>query len=90
MPELPEVETVRRTLQQLVVGKTVERVTVRLPRIVQHPDDIEIFAALLVGETIRSVERRGKFFTLHLRSLYARLPSADGRPIRGLPFRRTP
>ncbi|MED4599167.1 DNA-formamidopyrimidine glycosylase [Paenibacillus validus] len=61
MPELPEVETVRRTLQQLVVGKTVERVTVRLPRIVQHPDDIEIFAALLVGETIRSVERRGKF-----------------------------
>ncbi|WP_159881571.1 DNA-formamidopyrimidine glycosylase [Paenibacillus puerhi] len=64
MPELPEVETVRRTLQQLVVGKTVERVAVLLPRIIQRPDDIQMFAALLEGETIRSVERRGKFLRL--------------------------
>ncbi|MCZ8511916.1 DNA-formamidopyrimidine glycosylase [Paenibacillus filicis] len=64
MPELPEVETVRRTLQQLVVGKTVERVTVRLPRIIQRPDDIEAFSLLLQGETITSVERRGKFLRL--------------------------
>ncbi|MBP1154629.1 MULTISPECIES: DNA-formamidopyrimidine glycosylase [unclassified Paenibacillus] len=61
MPELPEVETVRRTLKQLVIGKTVERVSVLLPRIIQHPDDIEAFQMLLCGETIRSVERRGKF-----------------------------
>lgn len=61
MPELPEVETVRRTLNQLVIGKTVERVSVLLPRIIQYPDDIEEFQMLLNGETIRSVERRGKF-----------------------------
>lgn len=31
MPELPEVETVKRTLNTLVAGKTIERVTVTLP-----------------------------------------------------------
>lgn len=61
MPELPEVETVSRTLRQLVAGKTIERVEVRLPRIVQHPKDIEQFAFLLQGQTIRDVVRRGKF-----------------------------
>lgn len=64
MPELPEVETVRRTLNRLVIGKTVERVSVLLPRIIQYPDDIEEFQMLLNGETIRSVERRGKFLRL--------------------------
>lgn len=62
MPELPEVETVRRTLNQLVVGKTIERVTVNLPRIIQRPDDIDAFALELAGHTIIGVERRGKFY----------------------------
>lgn len=66
MPELPEVETVRRTLGQLVAGKTIESVRVHLPRIIQHPDDIEMFCTLLAGQTIRSVERRGKFLRLLL------------------------
>lgn len=61
MPELPEVETVRRTLNQLVVGKKVERVSVRLKRIIQRPDDTEAFALLLEGQTLEAVERRGKF-----------------------------
>ncbi|GAB2722679.1 DNA-formamidopyrimidine glycosylase [Paenibacillus thermoaerophilus] len=61
MPELPEVETVRRTLEKLVSGKTIESVTVRLPRIVRRPDDPEAFAMLLAGQTIRSIGRRGKF-----------------------------
>ncbi|MFS0723172.1 DNA-formamidopyrimidine glycosylase [Paenibacillus sp. 1P07SE] len=61
MPELPEVETVRRTLIELVAGKTIERVTVRLPRIIQRPEEPEIFAGALAGRTIETVERRGKF-----------------------------
>ncbi|TVY06928.1 DNA-formamidopyrimidine glycosylase [Paenibacillus cremeus] len=61
MPELPEVETVRRTLNQLVIGKTVDRVSVHLKRIIQKPDDTEAFALLLEGETLQMVERRGKF-----------------------------
>lgn len=64
MPELPEVETVRRTLNALVCGKTITRVTVALPRIIQLPDEPERFAAELAGRTIESVERRGKFLRI--------------------------
>ncbi|MFC4596885.1 DNA-formamidopyrimidine glycosylase [Cohnella hongkongensis] len=69
MPELPEVETVRRTLNQLINGKTIERVTVSLPRILQKPDDPQLFAAMLEGRTFQSVERRGKFLRLVLDGL---------------------
>jgi len=69
MPELPEVETVRRTLNQLIAGKTIDRVTVSLPRILQKPDDPQLFAAMLEGRTFQSVERRGKFLRLILDGL---------------------
>ena len=61
MPELPEVETVKRTLHELVVGKQIEQVTVHLPRIIQHPADTDQFAAELAGQTIHAVTRRAKF-----------------------------
>ncbi|WP_411349539.1 DNA-formamidopyrimidine glycosylase [Paenibacillus sp. WLX2291] len=64
MPELPEVETVRRTLNTLIPGKQIERVTVFLPRIVQRPDDPQQFALELQGHTIETVERRGKFLRI--------------------------
>ncbi|TFE27791.1 DNA-formamidopyrimidine glycosylase [Cohnella luojiensis] len=64
MPELPEVETVRRTLNQLITGKKISHVTVNLPRILQKPDDPLAFAAELEGRTFQSVERRGKFLRL--------------------------
>lgn len=61
MPELPEVETVKRTLNLLVAGKTIDHVTVRLPRIIQKPADIHLFEVYLQGQTIHGIERRGKF-----------------------------
>ncbi|WP_100402131.1 DNA-formamidopyrimidine glycosylase [Bacillus sp. FJAT-42315] len=61
MPELPEVETVRRTLTQLVVGKTIQEVEVRWANIIKKPEQAEQFADALVGETIHDVLRRGKF-----------------------------
>ncbi|RXZ81173.1 DNA-formamidopyrimidine glycosylase [Paenibacillaceae bacterium] len=64
MPELPEVETVRRTLIELVAGKTIDHVTVTLPRIIQRPTEPEWFAADLAGKTVQTVERRGKFLRL--------------------------
>lgn len=69
MPELPEVETVKRTLNELVNGKKIEHVTVRLARIIQRPDDIQAFANLLAGHTIVKVERRGKFLRIVLDGL---------------------
>lgn len=61
MPELPEVETIKRTLRQLVVGKTIKDVIIHLPRIIQRPDDTEHFRQLLMGQTIEDIRRRGKF-----------------------------
>lgn len=65
MPELPEVETVRRTLLPLVVGKTIERVKVHWEKIIQHPD-VETFCDRLQGQTIRDIQRRGKFLMFQL------------------------
>lgn len=61
MPELPEVENVRRSLEQMVVGKTIDAVEVRLGRIVRTPDDPVRFAAELAGCTVAGVNRRGKY-----------------------------
>lgn len=69
MPELPEVETVKRTLNTLVAGKRIERVTVSLPRIIQRPQEIEAFCDALAGHTIQHVERRGKFLKIVLDGL---------------------
>lgn len=69
MPELPEVETVRRTLIELVAGKRIRSVTVKLPRIIQRPAEPEQFADALAGRTIQTVERRGKFLRIVLDGL---------------------
>ncbi|GGH86778.1 formamidopyrimidine-DNA glycosylase [Pullulanibacillus pueri] len=61
MPELPEVETVKETLKHLIIGKTIQDVTIRWPKIIKEPDDGEVFTTLLRGETFQTIERRGKF-----------------------------
>jgi formamidopyrimidine-DNA glycosylase len=69
MPELPEVEVVRRGLARWVTGTTVAEVDVRHPRPVRRhlagPDD---FAARLRGVTVTDAVRRGKFLWLTLDS----------------------
>lgn len=62
MPELPEVETVRRGILPLVSGKTISAVVVREPRL-RVPVPAEL-SALIRGETILSVERRAKYLLL--------------------------
>jgi formamidopyrimidine-DNA glycosylase len=64
MPELPEVETVRRGLEALIIGKTIDKVTVNLGRIIRRPDDVEEFKLILQGLTIEAVRRRGKYLLI--------------------------
>lgn len=64
LPELPEVETVKRTLQNLVIGKTIKDITVHWGKIIKHPDDVNEFRHLLIGQTITNVERRAKFLKI--------------------------
>ncbi|MFT4011144.1 MAG: bifunctional DNA-formamidopyrimidine glycosylase/DNA-(apurinic or apyrimidinic site) lyase [Nocardioidaceae bacterium] len=67
MPELPEVEVVRRGLESHVVGRRFTGVEVLHPRPLRRhlagPDD---FARLLVGRRVEAVRRRGKYFWLAL------------------------
>ncbi|CQD21137.1 formamidopyrimidine-DNA glycosylase [Mycobacterium europaeum] len=67
MPELPEVEVVRRGLQARVVGKTITAVRVHHPRAVRRheagPGDL---TARLLGARITGTDRRGKYLWLLL------------------------
>jgi len=69
VPELPEVEVVRRGLECGVVGRTVERVEVAHRRAVRrHLGGPADFAALLAGRTLLAAQRRGKYLWLPLDS----------------------
>ena len=62
MPELPEVESVRRGLEPHVVGRTFESVQVLHPRANRGQD--EPLSGLLIGKEVAAVARRGKFMWL--------------------------
>lgn len=64
MPELPEVETVRRTLLPLIKGKTIKKVVLWYPKIVENPP--EEFIAALKGEQIETIDREAKFLEFRL------------------------
>ena len=63
MPELPEVETVRRQLEPALVGRRFERVRIDDPRLVRPYEPAEV-AAELEGERVTAVERRGKYLVV--------------------------
>ncbi len=66
MPELPEVEVIRRDLEKEVVGRKVADVEVfRMRTIRRHPNKAH-FKNALVGRKISSVGRRGKYLILKL------------------------
>jgi formamidopyrimidine-DNA glycosylase len=67
VPELPEVETVRTTLEPALVGRQFERVEIADPRVTRPVDPDEI-ARELQGEVVDAVERRGKYLVFRFRS----------------------
>jgi formamidopyrimidine-DNA glycosylase len=60
VPELPEVETIRRGLEPFVVGRRIERAAIRDARLTR-PFDPDVVAHELEGETITGLDRRGKY-----------------------------
>ena len=65
MPELPEVEIIRRGLSRHILSETIEDVDIRLPRQIHFPSAPE-FRAQIRGCTIKEVQRRGKYLLLAL------------------------
>lgn len=59
MPELPEVETARRTLEPLISGRRIERLEVHRPPSLRSHQPAEA-ARLVAGRTVEGVSRRGK------------------------------
>lgn len=69
MPELPEVEVVRRGLEPVVAGALVTSVEVRDPRgITRHDPGRGDFEAALISRRMRRTRRRGKFLWIELES----------------------
>jgi len=69
VPELPEVEVVRRGLERGVAGRTVAAVEVHHPRAVRrHAAGAADFCARLTGRTVTGARRRGKYLWLPLDS----------------------
>ena len=67
MPELPEVESVRRQLEPALVSRRFERVHIDDPRLVRPYEPAEV-AAKLEGERVVAVERRGKYLVVRFES----------------------
>src|SRR5881396_1950445 len=65
MPELPEVESAKRSLERVIRGKVIASVEVRSPSAVRTHRP-QAFAGALAGERIEGVSRRGKTLLFQL------------------------
>jgi formamidopyrimidine-DNA glycosylase len=67
VPELPEVEIIRRGLQCHIAGRTIEKAELLHPRVARrHVAGQEDFAAAVAGRTVTGARRRGKYLWLPL------------------------
>ena len=69
MPELPEVETVKRHLLSQVKGLTVKEAILHYPRMYQS-GDVAHFKSNIVGRRIVDIKRRGKYLIFELSDAY--------------------
>lgn len=67
MPELPEVETIKRVIEPQIQGLMIDKVNVKRPEVVAYPAAGE-FCGRLTGQTISHMTRRGKFLVIQLNS----------------------
>jgi formamidopyrimidine-DNA glycosylase len=97
VPELPEVESVRRRLAPVLEGRVFEHVRITDPRLTRPLDPLEV-AHELGGERVALVDRRGKYLIVrfesgrallvHLRMTGSFLASTDGTPLPEDAYRR--
>ena len=69
MPELPEVETVRRGLERLIIGKVVKKVAHDTPK--GFPNSGGDVKEFLIGAKVLTVRRRAKVLLIDLSSEYS-------------------
>ena len=86
MPELPEVEVIRRDLVRRVEGRRIRGAEIAEPRLTRRrgaPREVE---AALRGRKVQALRRRGKFFVFDLGrdSLIVRFQAHPGRTAGGI------
>jgi formamidopyrimidine-DNA glycosylase len=67
MPELPEVETIKRELERAIVRKRITEVKINNPKVIKEPRK-EKFSKDLKNTTIKNILRKGKLLILELSS----------------------
>ncbi len=65
MPELPEVEVIRRELEPLLKGKVFAEPALHMPSTIGHPNP-DLFTASLPGRIIKNINRTGKYLMIKL------------------------
>ena len=75
MPELPEVEVVRRDLDAVLRARTLVHVEVGRDRAVRRAASIDAFVDAVQGRAVREARRVGKFLVVDLDAVDARVPS---------------
>lgn len=66
MPEVPDLEAIRKFFNRTVAGKTIEKVDTPIPVVIRVPRDE--FVRLLTGDSLGQVHRHGKFLLFTLAS----------------------
>ncbi len=67
MPELPEVETIRKELTRAVLGKKIIKIIINNPKVIKEPSQ-DKFVKGLVNTRIKNILRKGKLLILELSS----------------------
>lgn len=67
MPEMPEVETIKRIIEPQIVGLKIDSVITNHSQVIAYPDMYR-FEQETNGQTINNMSRRGKYLTIHFDS----------------------
>jgi len=65
MPELPEVETIKKDLEKVILGKRIAKISVHNPKVIREPQ-VEVFKKSLSGVVIKNILRRAKLLIFEL------------------------
>ena len=68
MPELPEVETVRRVLKKKIIGKTIKKIDVYYKGIIES--NYNDFINNIINQKFIDIDRRGKYLIFELNDYY--------------------
>ena len=65
MPELPEVETVKETLKNFIIGRSIKEVILKYDKIIKYPQ-VDEFVLKITNQTFTGIRRYGKYLLFDL------------------------